>query len=226
MKEYQKELVAAWKDFVAGIIDAKTLKSKSAGFGIYQQKDGLTMMRIRRPGGIVTIDDLRNIAKFIDKYGAGYAHISTRQDIQIHGVKAEDVPAALEDCESMGFPFRGGGGDTFRNTLVSTASGLKKESVFDVIPYARALSAAFKTFDKAYALPRKIKIGFADCDRSLPRRSSGLGLYRQNCGRQESFRNMDWRRHRFQGARWHQTFRFSSGGGCRQGRFRIDSFLR
>lgn len=164
MKEYQKELVAAWKDFVAGTIDAKTLKLKSAGFGIYQQKDGLTMMRIRRPGGIVTIDDLRNIAKFIDKYGAGYAHISTRQDIQIHGVKAEDVPAALEDCESMGFPFRGGGGDTFRNTLVSTASGLKKESVFDVIPYARALSAAFKTFDKAYALPRKIKIGFADCE--------------------------------------------------------------
>lgn len=164
MKDYQKELVAAWKDFVAGVIDAKTLKSKSAGFGIYQQKDGLTMMRIRRPGGIVTIADLRNIAKFIDKYGAGYAHISTRQDIQVHGVKAEDVPDALEELETMGFPFRGGGGDTFRNTLVSTASGLKKESVFDVIPYARALSAAFAKFDKAYALPRKIKIGFADCE--------------------------------------------------------------
>ena len=37
MQEFQKNLVAAWTDFVAGRIDAKALKGQSAGFGIYQQ---------------------------------------------------------------------------------------------------------------------------------------------------------------------------------------------
>ena len=38
MQDFQKNLVAAWTDYVAGTIDAKALKGASAGFGIYQQR--------------------------------------------------------------------------------------------------------------------------------------------------------------------------------------------
>lgn len=169
MKPFQEKLVAAWTDYAAGKIDAKTLKGQSAGFGIYQQRDDATMMRIRRPAGIVTTEDFRNAAAIMTKYGVPFAHITTRQAIQLHGVSAKDVPAALEDCEAVGFRFRGGGGDTFRNTFVNRDSGLNPDTVFDVIPYARAMSDAFYGFDTAYGLPRKIKIGFADraADRML-----------------------------------------------------------
>ncbi|MGN0853769.1 MAG: hypothetical protein ACI4Q3_10405 [Kiritimatiellia bacterium] len=162
MQEFQKNLVAAWTDYAAGKIDAKTLKGQSAGFGIYQQRDGKTMMRVRRVGGAITSADLKSVAAILREYGGDYAHLTSRQDIQLHGIPAAEIPAALEACEANGFPFRGGGGDTFRNTLVSPFSGQHEDSVFDVLPYAKALSAAFYGFDLAYGLPRKLKIGFAD----------------------------------------------------------------
>lgn len=162
MQDFQKNLVAAWTNYVAGTIDAKALKGQSAGFGIYQQRDDKTMMRVRRVGGHITTDDLRNAANILRTHGGDYAHLTTRQDIQLHGVPAAQVTSALAACESVGFRFRGGGGDTFRNTLVSAYSGLREDSVFDVVPYAKALSNVFYTFDLAYGLPRKLKIGFAD----------------------------------------------------------------
>ena len=161
MKDFQKNLVAAWTDYAAGRIDAKALKGASAGFGIYQQRDDKTMMRVRRPNG-ATPADLRAAAAILRTYGADYAHLTTRQDIQLHGVPAANVPSALEACENNGFRFRGGGGDTFRNVLVAPFSGLWSDSVFDVRPYSMLLSDVFYGFDLAYALPRKIKIAFAD----------------------------------------------------------------
>ena len=162
MKEFQKNLVAAWNDYNAGKIDAKTLKSASSGFGIYQQRDERTMMRVRRVAGHISTADLHSAAMILRKHGGEYAHLSTRQDIQLHGIPATEVTSALETCESVGFRFRGGGGDTFRNTIVSPYSGLFADSVFDVVPYARALSEEFYDFDLAYGLPRKLKIAFAD----------------------------------------------------------------
>lgn len=169
MEPFQSKLVHAWEQYAQGYIDGKELKSVSAGFGIYLQRDGNAMMRIRRPGGVVTLRDLRNVAEIIYRLGLPFCHLTSRLDIQLHGVPPRSVPFVLELCESRGMPFRGGGGDTFRNVQVSASSGLHGDSAFDVIPYARALSSAFYRFDTAYALPRKIKIGFADraADRRL-----------------------------------------------------------
>lgn len=162
MQDFQKPLVEAWTDYVAGRLDAKALKGRSAGFGIYQQRDDRTMMRVRRVGGRVTADDLRHAAALLRAHGGSHVHLTTRQDLQLHGIPAAHVTAALAACEAVGFHFRGGGGDTFRNTCVSAFSGLHADSVFDVLPYARALSRAFAAFDPAYGLPRKLKIAFAD----------------------------------------------------------------
>lgn len=162
MHDFQKPLVAAWTDYAAGRIDAKALKAVSAGFGIYQQRDGRTMMRVRRVAGRVTARDLQSAARILRAHGGTHLHLTTRQDFQLHGLPAGQIPAALAACEAAGFPFRGGGGDTFRNVRTSAFSGLHGDSVFDVAPYAQALSRAFAAFDRAYALPRKLKIAFAD----------------------------------------------------------------
>ncbi len=156
------ELLAAWRDFNAGAISPAQLKAVSSGFGIYQQRDDAVMMRIRRTGGVVTLGDLEAIRGILAKYAIPYAHITTRQAIQLHGVAPTQVDACLADCEAAGFRFRGGGGNTFRNVLVNPNSGLHPDTAFDVFPYARALADAFYSFDAAYALPRKIKIAFVD----------------------------------------------------------------
>ena len=191
MQEYQRALVAAWADYAAGRIDAKTLKSHSAGFGIYQQRDGRAMMRVRRVGGRVTADDLRHAADLLRAHGGSHVHLTTRQDFQLHGIPAAQVPAALDACEAVGFHFRGGGGDTFRNTRTSAYSGLRADAVFDVVPYAQALSRAFAAFDRAYALPRKLKIGFADrpADRVLAQ-ANDLGFCAKTVGGAPAWKNL------------------------------------
>lgn len=163
------ELIGAWADFNAGRITPSQLKAVSSGFGIYLQRDGAVMMRIRRTGGVVTLGELRTVAGLMGKYRVPFLHITTRQALQLHGVAPTDVAACLADCEASGLRFRGGGGNTFRNVLVNPNSGLHADTAFDVFPYARALADAFYDFDTAYALPRKIKIAFADraADRML-----------------------------------------------------------
>ncbi len=162
MKSYHEPLVKAWTDYVAGRINARELKGHSAGFGIYQQRDGRTMMRLRRVGGFLDCEDLRRLLEVMRPHADAYAHLTTRRDVQLHGVPAEDVASTLGRCEERGFHFRGGGGDTFRSVLTSVYSGLHPDSAFDVVPYAQALSEEFAEFDRAYALPRKLKIAFAD----------------------------------------------------------------
>ena len=65
MKEFQQNLVTAWRDYASGKIDAKTLKGASAGFGIYEQRNGKAMMRVRRVAGRVSTGDLRAAARFM-----------------------------------------------------------------------------------------------------------------------------------------------------------------
>ena len=102
MKPFQEKMVQGWKDFAAGKIDAAALKGVTAGFGIYPQRNDKAMMRIRRPGGIVTTEDLRFVAGLLAKYGADFAHITTRQAIQLHSVPPAQVPDALEELEAYG----------------------------------------------------------------------------------------------------------------------------
>ena len=161
-RPFLKPLTEAWTDYVAGKIDAKQLKSVSAGFGIYQQRDGKTMLRLRCTGGFNDDCQLLRAARILQAVGGEYIHLTTRQDIQMHGVPADQVVNAIKECENIGFHFRGGGGDTFRNIFVSTYSGLHEDSAFDVRPYARSLADSMQWFDPAFGLPRKLKIGFAD----------------------------------------------------------------
>ena len=151
--------------FLNGKLSAADLKHSSAPFGIYQQRDNLFMTRIRITGGHLALSELRSIANIIDKNNIAYAHLTTRQDIQLQGVPAENIYATVHDCTEKGLPFKGGGGNTFRNIAVSPDSGIAPDSVFDVVPHAKSLNDIIFTWDKAFELPRKLKIGFASSEK-------------------------------------------------------------
>lgn len=161
MQDYSTEQ-SAISDFLTKKRTAAEIKGIFAPYGIYQQKNGLFMMRLRINAGRLTPDLLRNTVAAAKFSKAAYLHLTTRQDIQLHDVQPEKIIPVMKFCQENGMPFRGGGGDTFRNITSSPLSGIRKTSVFDVLPYAEELKRYLFTSEKAFKLPRKIKIGMFD----------------------------------------------------------------
>ena len=159
MKKDYSELKKAFDGFVSGAVSPEALKPIGAPYGIYQQRNGNFMVRVRINGGEIACERLMGLADILDAVG-GHAHLTSRQDLQLHDVPAARVIEAVLASDRLGLPFKGGGGNTYRNTLVGSDSGLSPEAVFDVYPYAQALHRFMLTYEKAFALPRKLKIGF------------------------------------------------------------------
>ena len=159
-EECHAELKQAMPQYLAGGMSAGDLKHASAPLGIYQQRNDQFMVRVRITGGHLPVRDARTLGTIMVENGVGYAHVTTRQDIQLQDVPAERVLDVLAACSANGLPFRGGGGNTLRNTVVSAASGIAADGLFDVLPCAKSLNDIMFAWDQAFALPRKLKIGF------------------------------------------------------------------
>jgi sulfite reductase beta subunit-like hemoprotein len=166
MHENYTTLTDGFADYVAERLTADELKPIAAPFGIYHQRDGKFMLRVRVNGGEIDCASLSAFADLLERAG-GQAHLTSRQDIQLHNIPADRVMEAVLECDRLGWPFKGGGGNTYRNIMVSSESGLAPDSCFDVYPYAEALNRALRNFDKAFTLPRKFKIGFYACEKDL-----------------------------------------------------------
>lgn len=164
MNEKYTILKDAFDDYAAGRLTADGLKPIAAPYGIYQQRDHRFMVRVRVNGGLIDCATLSAFADLLERVG-GQAHLTSRQDIQFHNIPPERVVETVLDCDRLGWPFKGGGGNTYRNILVSSESGLSPDALFDVYPYAEALDRALRNFDKAFTLPRKFKIGFFACEK-------------------------------------------------------------
>lgn len=164
MKKNYSELKKVFDGFVAGTVSPEALKPVGAPYGIYQQRNGNVMARVRINGGEIACEQLLGLADLLDAVG-GHAHLTSRQDLQLHDVPAARVMEAVLASDRLGLPFKGGGGNTYRNILVGTDSGLSPDAVFDVYPYAQALHRFMLKYEKAFVLPRKLKIGFFASER-------------------------------------------------------------
>ena len=161
LKEEHLNLKERLEKYVSGEIKYPDVKKVSAGFGIYATRDGSFMTRVRQVGGEFTVQKLQVLSDIMDENKVGFAHISTRDSIQLHEVPAENVYNIVRSCSENGMPFKGGGGDTYRNPLISPLSGISKDSIFDVRPHALKLDAYIKTYDKAFKFGRKFKVSFS-----------------------------------------------------------------
>ncbi len=133
--------------------------------GIYgQRQDGEQMVRTKLPAGRISSDQMRSLADFAKKYSHGILHITTRQDIQLHYVKINNVPQGLEDLAQAGITTREACGNTVRNVTACHKAGTCSTEVFDVAPYALAVSKYLLRKDLTQNLPRKFKISFGGCN--------------------------------------------------------------
>jgi sulfite reductase beta subunit-like hemoprotein len=128
-----------------------------------QRQDGVQMLRIKIPQGIVTGDQLRALGRVAERYSRGFGHITTRQNMQFHFVLLADAERALRELGDVGLTTREACGNSIRNITSCPYAGIAHDEVFDVTPYAEALTRYFLRHPLAGVLPRKFKIAFEGC---------------------------------------------------------------
>lgn len=165
-------------NYKTGRITTVQLKSFRVPFGIYEQRESNTyMMRIRFTGGELSPAKIKALAGICKKYEKS-AHLTTRQDIQIHNVSLDEIVPIYWELLKNGMSCIGGGGNTVRNILSCPLTGLSSKSKFDVLPYAQVLTDFLLPHESSYNMPRKYKIAFSDCEEDCALASfADLGLF-------------------------------------------------
>jgi len=132
--------------------------------GTYPQKQpGLYMQRIRIPGGRITAAQWRVLAAVTEAYCEGAPlHLTTRQDVELHDVPGDSVPAVRARLEEADLHTVGACGDTIRNITLCPTCDLKPAGV-DLAAGVGALHAYLISLPFYDALPRKFKISFSVC---------------------------------------------------------------
>jgi sulfite reductase (ferredoxin) len=99
------------------------------------------------------------------QFGDGGLHLTSRQDVQVHGVLAAGIPAAVARLTDAGLSTKGGGGNTVRNLAACDRAGVCADELFDITPHAIGLTEALVADPLSFQLPRKYKIAFSGCGR-------------------------------------------------------------
>jgi sulfite reductase (ferredoxin) len=132
--------------------------------GVYEQREnGTFMLRARLAAGILLPAQMRVAAEAARSFGDGTLHLTSRQDLQVHGVRVENIPPALEALAAAGLSTLGGGGNTVRNIAACYQAGVCDQELFDVTPAVIGLTEGLLPDPISYQLPRKYKIAFSGC---------------------------------------------------------------
>ncbi|WP_026732020.1 ferredoxin--nitrite reductase [Fischerella sp. PCC 9605] len=93
---------------------------------------GKFMMRMRMPNGILTSHQIRVLAEVVQRYGDdGSADITTRQNIQLRGIRIEDLPEIFQKFHTVGLTSVQSGMDNVRNITGDPVAGLDADELFD-----------------------------------------------------------------------------------------------
>jgi sulfite reductase beta subunit-like hemoprotein/uncharacterized protein (UPF0332 family) len=153
-----------------GKVDDDSFRSLRLARGVYgQRQQGVQMVRIKLPLGIITPQQLRRIAEVSDTYSNGNLHLTTRQDIQIHYVSLDDTPQLWAELEEDEITLREACGNTVRNITASPYAGIDKDEPFDITPYGWSLFEFFLRNPVGGEMGRKFKISLSASDKDLSR---------------------------------------------------------
>ena len=144
--------------------DFKRFRLENGVYGIRGTTDR-HMVRVKLPFGKIEPDQLETIADLAEEFTpTGIAHITTRQDFQLHNVRRSDLVVVLRRLAEAGMTTREACGNTVRNVTACPYAGVSASEPFDVTPYASAVAQYFLRNPINQNLPRKFKIAFEGCD--------------------------------------------------------------
>ena len=125
--------------------------------------DAPGMQRIKIPYGGCTAEQLEVLSELADEYSDGILHITTRQDIQLHYVHIDDTPDLMRRLAAVGITTQEACGNSVRNITACTLAGVCHDEVFDVSPYADAMTQFLLGHDDVQDFGRKFKVAFSGC---------------------------------------------------------------
>jgi sulfite reductase (ferredoxin) len=162
-------------------IDPADLRGRFRWFGLYTQRrpgidggktaalepeeldDKYFMMRVRIDGGQLSTEQLATVADVSRRFARGTADVTDRQNIQLHWIRIEDVPAIWDALESVGLSTTEACGDTPRVFLGCPLAGIDAEEIIDATAILRETAARY-VGDPAFSnLPRKFKSAISGC---------------------------------------------------------------
>ncbi|MEH6378276.1 nitrite/sulfite reductase [Streptomyces sp. KLMMK] len=156
-------------------IDPADLRGRMRWWGLYTQRkpgidggktailepeeldDEYFMMRVRIDGGRLTVAQLRAIGEVSQTYARGTADITDRQNIQLHWVRIEDVPAIWEKLEAVGLSTTEACGDCPRVIIGSPVAGIAADEIIDGTPAIEEIERRYIGSREFSNLPRKFK---------------------------------------------------------------------
>src|SRR5438477_11461863 len=129
-----------------------------------QRRPGFQMLRVKIAAGVLKPAQLRVLADIADEYSTDRGHLTTRENVQFHFVKLENVGAAMRLLADEGLTTREACGNTVRNVTACPVAGICPGEAFDVTPYALGVSRYLLRGPDFHDLPRKFKIAFSGCE--------------------------------------------------------------
>ena len=155
------ERVAQYRDqtnrFLAGELPAEEFQHLRLRNGLYIQRLA-PMLRIAVPYGLLSSRQLRKLAYITRHFDRGYAHLTTRQNVQLNWPILEEVPDILEELASVEMHAIQTSGNCIRNVTSDQYAGVAKDEIEDSRPWAEIIRQ-WSTFHPEFNwLPRKFKI--------------------------------------------------------------------
>jgi sulfite reductase (ferredoxin) len=162
-------------------IDPADLRGRFRWYGLYTQRrpgidggktavlepeeldDRYFMLRVRIDGGQLSSEQLRVISDISVKYARGTADVTDRQNIQLHWIEIESVPAIWEALEAVGLSTTEACGDTPRVILGCPLAGLDADELTDAEPEIAAVTDKYVGDPEFSNLPRKFKTSISGC---------------------------------------------------------------
>lgn len=153
--------------------------------GLYIQTHA-PMLRVAGPYGLLSSKQLRMLAHICRKYDKGYAHITTRQNIQFNWPELKNVPDILADLASVQMHAIQTSGNCLRNTTTDHLAGVCTDEIEDPRPYCEIIRQWTTLHPEFAYLPRKFKIAVSgsEHDRAATQlHDIGLYLVKNDAGK-------------------------------------------
>ena len=154
--------------------------------GLYHQKQsGYFMLRTRAPGGVLSAEQARVIGEVADEFarapdayggpaqnpifGDAYLDVTTRQDVQMHWIRIDDVDEIWRRYEAVGLSTLQACGNSVRNVVSCPAAGIGAGETLDPLPVVSRISERFLGDHRYANLPRKFKVSVTGCHENCAR---------------------------------------------------------
>jgi sulfite reductase (NADPH) hemoprotein beta-component len=182
------ERVADFRDQVArrlsGELTEDEFKPLRLMNGVYLQLHAY-MLRTAIPYGTLSSAQLRMLAHVASRYDRGYGHFTTRQNIQYHWIKLEELPDAMAALASVGMHGMQTSGNNVRNITTDQWAGVAPDEIEDPRVWAEVIRQHVTLHPEFSFMPRKFKIavGTSKRDRAALRiHDMALRMHRNGAG--------------------------------------------